>query len=61
MAKSEIWFQSIKWDKTCIECQKESNGTCPMRGCAELHYDDNGDPIHASSIQFDGDYQEEEV
>ena len=59
MAKDEAWFQSIKWDDACRnECHKENNGTCPMRSCAELHYDDNGNLIHFSSVSYDGDYME---
>lgn len=57
MAKDETWFQSVKWTKSCLECQKESNNTCSSRSCAELHYDDNGNPIPADSVGYDGDYQ----
>ena len=61
MAKDEAWFKAIKWSKACREeCHKANNGTCPMRSCAELHYDDNGNLIPFSSITFDGDYQEVE-
>ena len=59
MPKNEAWFKAINWDKACInECHKANNGTCPMRACAELHYDDNGNLIPLDSITFDGDYQE---
>lgn len=57
MPKDEAWLKSVKWDKECLECQSDNNGTCPMRYCAEMHYDNNGNLIHASSISFDGDYQ----
>ena len=57
MIKNEAWFQSIKWDKSCLECHKANNGTCPNKDCAELCYDSNGNPIPASAICFDGDYQ----
>ena len=58
MAKDEAWFQSINWVKTCQKCQKQNDGVCPIRSCAEMHYDDNGNAIPADSICFDGDYQE---
>lgn len=47
------WFNSIKWSKACLECI-QSNGSCPMRQCAELNYDEKGDEIQ---VQYDGDYQ----
>lgn len=57
MAKDNQWFESINWDKACInECHKANNGTCPLRTCAELHYDDNGNLIPFSSVCYDGDY-----
>lgn len=59
--KDEAWFQSIKWTKACLECHKANNGTCPMQDCAEMYYDDNGNPIPASSIGYDGDYQVKET
>lgn len=55
--KDEAWFQSINWIKACLECQRETDGTCPVRSCAEMHYDNNGDAIPASSIMYDGDYK----
>lgn len=58
MVKDEAWFQSIKWIKACLECQKKNNGACPSRSCAEMHYDNNGNPIPARSIGYDGDYKE---
>ena len=58
MTKDSMWFQSIKWDKSCLKCHKANNGTCPNEDCAELCYDNNGNPIPASSICFDGDYKE---
>lgn len=58
MAKDEAWFKSIKWDNACLRCQKANNGTCPIRGCAEMYYDDNGNLIPASSVSYDGDYKE---
>jgi hypothetical protein len=59
MPKDEAWFKAINWDEVCInECHKANNGTCPWKGCAEMHYDDNGNLIPFDSITFDGDYQE---
>lgn len=58
MSKDEVWFKSIKWDNGCLECHKANNGTCPIRGCAEMYYDNNGNPIPASSVGYDGDYKE---
>ena len=59
MAKDNQWFESINWDKACLqECISEHNGTCPLRSCAELHYDDNGNLIQPNSVTYDGDYQE---
>ncbi len=55
--KDQTWFESIKWTKSCIECQRETNGTCARRSCAEMHYDDNGNDIHPSAIGYDGDYK----
>ena len=61
MPKDDVWFKSIKWDSACLnECHKANNGTCPMRDCAELHYDDNGNLIPASCVCYDGDYMEAE-
>ena len=58
MAKDNEWFKAIKWSKACLtECHKANNGTCPMRSCAEMHYDDNGNLIPFDSVRFDGDYQ----
>lgn len=57
MPKNDAWFESIKWIKACLECQSESNGTCPIRSCAEMHYDNNGNAIPADSVMFDGDYK----
>ena len=56
--KDEKWFQSINWIPSCVECQRETNGTCSRRSCAEMHYDENGNHIHPSSIQYDGDYKQ---
>jgi hypothetical protein len=47
------------WDKTCLECQSENGGSCPMPRCAEMHYDQNGNPIDASLTTYDGDYRKE--
>lgn len=55
--KDEAWFQSINWIKACLECQSENNGVCRSRSCAEMHYDNNGNAIPASSIMYDGDYK----
>ena len=55
--KDEAWFQSIKWNKVCLECQQETGGICSRRSCAEMHYDENGDHIHLSTIKYDGDYK----
>lgn len=58
MAKSDdAWFQSIKWKQSCIECQKETNGVCSRRSCAELAYDENGNYIPHTKINYDGDYK----
>lgn len=54
--KDDAWFQSIKWTKSCLECQKETGGVCSMRNCAELAYDENGNYI-SHKIQYDGDYK----
>lgn len=53
--KNEDWLKSIKWTKACQECQKETGGTCSRKSCAEMHYDENGNHIHPSTIQYDGD------
>ena len=42
---SEKWFESLKWDKDCLECQAKHEGKCKNRECAEMHYDEWGDPI----------------
>lgn len=48
------WFDSIKWDATCLECQANSGGVCPYRSCAERHYDEWGDPIPGHLYFCDG-------
>ena len=55
--KNEAWFQSINWTNSCLECQRETNDTCSRRSCAEMHYDENGNMIHPSTIGYDGDYK----
>ena len=55
--KNEEWFKSIKWSKVCQECQRETDGTCSRRSCAEKHYDESGNFIHPSAIGYDGDYK----
>lgn len=63
MSKDENWFASIKWSKSCLECQSGNNGICPIRSCAEMCYDENGNEIPADSVCYDGDYKciDEEV
>ena len=56
--KDDKWFANIHWDIPCLLCQAETQGECHSRGCAEMHYDEHGDPIPASSVIIDGDYQE---
>ena len=58
MAKDEKWFESIKWDAACLNCHKANGGVCSSKSCAEMYYDNNGNPIKASSVCYDGDYQE---
>lgn len=55
--KDDAWFQSIKWRQSCLECQKETDGVCSRRSCAELAYDENGNYIRHTKIQYDGDYK----
>ena len=45
MAKDKMWFKAIKWDNACLKCHKANNNTCPIRRCAEAHYDNNGNVI----------------
>ena len=59
MEKNETWFQSINWDSTCLNCHKANGGMCVSKSCAEMCYDDNGNPIKASSVNYDGDYKED--
>ena len=55
--KDDTWFQSINWTKSCLECQSKTNGVCSDRVCAELAYDENGNYIRHTKIQYDGDYK----
>lgn len=58
MAKpDDAWFQSINWRHSCIECQRETDGTCSRRSCAEMHYDENGNYISPMVVGYDGDYK----
>ena len=52
--KNDEWFSNIKWDKSCIMCQRETNGVCKKRSCAEENYDPWGDPLPAYLWQPDG-------
>lgn len=45
--KNDEWFSNIKWDKSCIMCQRETDGVCKERSCAEENYDPWGDPLPA--------------
>lgn len=57
MEKDDAWLQSINWIPACIECQRETNGTCSRASCAKMHYDEDGNHIHPSTIKYDGDCQ----
>ena len=52
--KNDEWFSNIKWDKSCIMCQRETNGVCKKRSCAEEYYDPWGDPLPAYLWRPDG-------
>lgn len=54
MKKDDKWFESIKWDNSCLQCQSKANGVCKSRGCAEQNYDPWGDPIPAYVYHHDG-------
>jgi len=54
MQKDDKWFASIKWDKSCLQCQAKTNGACENRSCAEDNYDLWGDPIPAYVYHHDG-------
>ena len=51
--KDSNWFQNVKWDKACIECQSETNGVCRNIKCAKMHYNEQGKPIPADSCTID--------
>ena len=52
--KDDKWFSNIKWDKSCIMCQRETDGICKTRSCAEEYYDPWGDPLPAYLWRPDG-------
>ena len=59
LTKDDVWFTSIKWDSTCLQCQADNNGVCPNKSCAEYHYDEWGDPIPADLYFMDGNNVQE--
>jgi hypothetical protein len=48
--KDSNWFQNVQWDKTCINCQRETNGVCRNTECAKMLYDEQGKPIPAECV-----------
>lgn len=52
--QSKKWFASIKWTKDCLDCQKKHNGYCHRPSCAQMEYDEWGDPIPLYCYFADG-------
>ena len=53
-SKNDLWFQNIKWSRACQDCQRDANGFCKQRSCAEENYDPWGDPLPAYLWYPDG-------
>ena len=51
---NKAWFDNIKWDEVCLECMTKTDEICPNLGCAEHHYDKNGNLIPPFLTYMDG-------